>query len=297
VTASRPDRAARHNGADLIAPNFRPDLLAARVVRRTTLVLMLLAAVPPAVGDARPVLAAEPIARLDLRWWRERHEAKLRELAQVRPALIFLGDSITQDWEKTGPPEWRDFAPAWQRFYGDRRAVNLGFSGDTTASLLWRIRNGEVAGIDPKVAVVLIGANNLGRLHWSASDTVAGIDAIITELRLRLPDTKILLLSVLPSERSAWASDTTRDINRRLTMTYLLATGRAGAPSAGTQPVTFLDLTGVFMRNETLARDLYFDPYLTPPEPPLHPTAQGQALMSGAIEPTLAAMLHDKPHS
>ena len=83
----------------------------------------------------------------------------------------------------------------WQRFYGDRHAVNLGFTGDTTANLLWRIRNGEVSGIVPKAAVVLIGANNLGKVHWSAEDTVTGIDAIVSELRTRLPTTRILLLA------------------------------------------------------------------------------------------------------
>lgn len=150
----------------------------------------------PDAGSARAILAATPISRMDLSWWRERHEAKLAEVARTKPDLIFLGNSITADWEKSGPPEWQDFAPAWQRFYGDRRAVNLGFKGDTTASLLWRIRNGEVAGIAPKAAVVLIGANNLGRVHWSAEDTVAGIDVILAELHRRLPSTKILLLGI-----------------------------------------------------------------------------------------------------
>jgi lysophospholipase L1-like esterase len=223
---------------------------------------------------------------MDLPWWRARHEAKLTELAQSKPELIFLGDSITQDWEHVGPPEWQDFAPVWQRFYGDRHAVNLGFKGDTTASLLWRIRNGEVAGIAPKVAVILIGANNLGKLHWSAEDTVTGIDTIITELRHRLPTTKILLLGVLPSERSAWITETTNQINRMLAERY-----------KDDHSVSFLDLTALFMRNGKLNRELFLDPKLTPPDPPLHPSAQGQALMAKTMEPVLAAMLGDKPHS
>ena len=74
---------------------------------------------------------------------------------------------------KHGPPEWRDFAPQWQRFYGDRNALNLGFKGDTTASLIWRMQHGELDGISPKAGVVLIGANNNGRVHWSA-DADAG---------------------------------------------------------------------------------------------------------------------------
>jgi lysophospholipase L1-like esterase len=247
---------------------------------------LMLAVAAPAGGTARTILAATPIARTDLTWWRQRHEAKLHELAQAKPELIFLGDSITQDWEHAGPPAWQDFAPVWQRFYGDRHAINLGFTGDTTASLLWRIRNGEVSGIAPKAAVVLIGANNLGRVHWSAEDTVAGIDAIITELHKRLPATKILLLGVLPSERSAWITETTGQINTMLAARY------KDDPS-----VSFLDLTALFMRNGVLNRGLFLDPNLTPPDPPLHPSAQGQALMAGAMEPVLANMLGDRPHS
>ena len=141
------------------------------------------AVLPCCCSDAAPpphtVLAATPLSRMDLPWWRARFEAKQEELRTHHIDLMFLGNSITQDYEVSGPPEWRDFAPVWQRFYGDRNAINLGYNGDTTAHLLWRIENGEVAGIAPKVAVILIGANNLGRVHWSADDTVAGIDAIV----------------------------------------------------------------------------------------------------------------------
>jgi lysophospholipase L1-like esterase len=240
----------------------------------------------PVVGAARTILAATPISRLDLPWWRARHEAKLKELSEAKPELIFLGDSITEDWEHSGPPDWRDFAPVWERFYGDRHAVNLGFQGDTTASLLWRIQNGEVAGIAPKAAVMLIGANNLGNVHWSAEDTVAGIDAIIGELRHRLPTTKILLLAVLPSERSAWITETTAEINRMLADRY-----------KNDRSVSFFDPTALFMRNGALNRDLFLDPKLTPPHQPLHPSAEGQTLIAKAIEPVLANMLGDKPHS
>ncbi len=244
----------------------------------------VLAAARPG-NAAHTVLAAVPISRLDLPWWRQRHLAKLAELRRAKPALIFLGDSITQDWEDAGPEPWRNFVPAWQRYYGDRNAVNLGFKGDTTASLLWRIEHGETDGITPKVAVILIGANNLGRLHWSAADTVLGIDTIIAELHRRLPATRVLLLSVLPSERSEWTSQTTVTINRALAQKY-----------AHDPVVSFVDVTPVFMKDGRLNRELYLDPKLTPPDPPLHPTAQGQALMSAAMEPVLSGLLGDKPH-
>jgi len=234
---------------------------------------------------ARTILAAVPISRMDLPWWRVRFDAKQAELRARPPALVFYGDSITQDWERHGPPPWVDFAPIWQRFYGDRNAVNLGFIGDTTASLLWRIQHGEASGIDPKVAVILIGANNLGRLHWSASDTVLGIDTIVRQLRARLPHTRILLLGILPSDRSAWATETTAAVNRELASQFEHA-----------EDVTFLDVGHVFVRNGKLDPDLYLDPRETPPRAPLHPTAQGQALMAATMEPALAGLMGDNIH-
>lgn len=256
---------------------------------RRTIRLLLLASLlgtVAAAAQARTILAAIPISRMDLHWWRARFDAKQAEMRARHPQLIFLGDSITENWEKHGPPAWRDFAPVWQRFYGDRNAVNLGFMGDTTASLLWRIDNGELAGISPKVAVVLIGANNLGYLHWSADDTVLGIRTILQELHRRLPHTKVLLLSVLPSDRTEWATRTTGEINRELARMY--------PPGPGF--VTFLDVTHVFVRNGRLDRGLFYDPKLNPPEAPLHPTAQGQQRLAEAMEPTLAAMLGDHVH-
>jgi lysophospholipase L1-like esterase len=259
-----------------------------RLLSRTLIMLsLLLVPLPPVSGAtvARNILAATPISRMDLPWWRARFEAKQVELRERPPNLIFLGDSITQNWERHGPPDWADYAPVWQRFYGDRDAINLGFMGDTTASLIWRIRNGELDGISPKVAVVLIGANNLGRVHWSAEDTVAGIAAIIAEVHRRLPRAKVLLLGVLPSDRTIWATETTVVINRTLAAKY-----------AHDSVVTFIDVGHLFQHDGKLDRGLFYDPKLTPPEAPLHPTAQGMALMAAAMEPALAALMGDRNH-
>jgi lysophospholipase L1-like esterase len=226
--------------------------------------------------------AAEPISRLQTQWWRARHEEKLREIAHGPIDLVMLGDSITQNYEHAGAQGWDDFRPVWQRFYGVRHAVNLGFKGDATSHLLWRIEHGEVAGIAPKVAVVLIGANNLGRLHWSAPDTVLGIETVVAELHRRLPRTRILLLGVLPSIRSPWATQTTASINAALAEHF--GQGRVSF-------VTYLDVSSVFLRDGKPDPEKFLDPRLVPPEPPLHPTAQAQADMAAAIEPTLQRLL------
>jgi lysophospholipase L1-like esterase len=258
------------------------------MMRRLFLLGLAASAVAFVSGHApaaqRAPLAATPISRVDLPWWRARHEAVLQRLKSGEAVdLVWLGDSITQNWEKHGPPDWKDFAPVWDHFYGDRHALNLGFVGDTTASVLWRLDNGEVAGIKPKAVVLLIGANNLGRVHWGAEDTVTGIDAIVADMRHRLPGAKIVLLGVLPSDRTDWATETTVAINRALAKQYAHVDG-----------VTYMDVSSIFMHDGKLDRGMFYDPKETPPDPPLHPTAQALAKIAEAIEPTLAAMLGDK---
>ena len=245
--------------------------------------ILLLGAAALLGGADRVPLSASPLARLDTPWWRARHQEKLEEIRRGRVDLVWLGDSITQDWEMQGPPDWRDFAPVWQRFYGGRNAVNLGFKGDTTAHLLWRMQNGELDGIAPKAVVILIGANNMGRVHWTAAQTVAGIGAVVEEARRRLPAARIILLGVLPSVRSKWVTRTTNQVNRELATVY---------PAGG--PVTFMDLGRLFMRDGEVDRSQFYDDFLNPPDPPLHPTAQAQRQIAEAIEPVVAASLGDR---
>lgn len=235
------------------------------------------------VGGAAPRrarLATVPLSRMDLGWWRLRFAEKQAELRARPPNLVFYGDSITQDWELTGPEAWRNFAPIWERFYGRRGAINLGYKGDTTAHLLWRLQAGEATAIAPRAAVILIGANNFGRLRWPADDTQLGIEKIVTTLRERLPRTRLLLLGVLPSIRNAWVDQQTRVVNAGLARRY-----------GGESEAVFMDLASLFMRGGKVDPDRFIDPKLHPPEPPLHPTAQAQRDMADAIEPTLRRLL------
>ena len=138
--------------------------------------------------------------------------------------------------------------------------------------------------VGPGLAATRQGSENFQQ-NIAVPNPIA-IDTIISDLHQRLPKTKLLLLAVLPSERSAWITETTGEINRMLAERY-----NSGAN------VAFLDLTALFMRGGKLNRDLFLDPKLTPPDPPLHPSADGQAIMAKAMEPMLATMLDDKPHS
>lgn len=113
------------------------------------------------------------------------------EAHRGRVDLIFVGDSITQGWEGSGRAVWR-------KYYGDRRALNLGIGGDRTQHVLWRLDHGNLDGIEPRVAVVMIGTNNSGEDRNSATEMVDGVTAVVKKLRDKVPGMKILLLDIFP---------------------------------------------------------------------------------------------------
>jgi hypothetical protein len=250
-------------------------------MRRRTL-LAALSTLPAAAPPPRVPLAATPLSRADAKWWRDRHEAKLRELRAAPPRLLWIGDSITQDWERSGPPAHFDFQPVWNRFYAGRGAVNLGFKGDATAHLLWRLRNGEA--VPAKGAILLIGANNFGRLRWSVADSLRGHDACVAEIRRVVP--RLVVISVLPSDRGEWTATATRGMNAGLAERY------ANNKAPG---IAYVDATPLFETSGRIDTTQYYDPLLRPPEPSIHPTPQAHARLAALIEPHVAAMLGDKP--
>ena len=130
-------------------------------------------------------------------WWLARHKQKLTALKAIDQPIdmLFLGDSITHAWEVEGES-------AWQRYFAHHSVVNLGFAGDRTEHLLWRIRNGEVAQLSTKWIVLLIGTNNAGHRLDPPEDIAAGIQTILEELRLLLPASKILLMAIFPRSRN-----------------------------------------------------------------------------------------------
>ncbi|MFZ5576781.1 MAG: GDSL-type esterase/lipase family protein [Pseudomonadota bacterium] len=226
-------------------------------------------------------LATVPIGRMDLPWWRKRFEASLQQVRHSRAQLVWLGDSITQNWERNGPQPWADYQPIWQREYERYDALNFGFIGDTTSSVLWRLDHGQVAGLSPKVLILLIGANNLGRPHWGAHLTVPGIEAVVDKVHQLLPDTQVLLLGVLPSRRSAWISEQTLKINAALAARY-----------AHSKRVTFMDVGHVLLdAHGKPDPNLYLEGHEPRQTVLLHPDAQGMERIAQAITPTLDRLM------
>ena len=136
--------------------------------------------------------ATVPVPRLDQEWWRNRHREKVKLANKGNYELLFLGDSITHGWENAGKT-------VFNKYYNKRKTLNLGFSGDRTEHVLWRLLNGELAtNLNPKVATIMIGTNNTGHSMQNAEETFLGIKAIVDLLQDRRPKMKILLLGIFP---------------------------------------------------------------------------------------------------
>jgi lysophospholipase L1-like esterase len=206
-------------------------------------------------------------------WWLPRHLKKLDEIRALKAAgkhadVVFIGDSITQGWEKEGQK-------VWDANYAQYNALALGFGGDRTENVLWRLQHGEVDGISPKVAVLMFGTNNTGHRMENAALTAAGIRRNIDELRRRLPDTKILLLAIFP--RGQKADDPMRLLNERINAII--------AGFADGRHVFFQDINQAMLDADgTLSKEIMPDL--------LHPNEKGYEIWARSMKPQLQSLLN-----
>ena len=213
------------------------------------------------------VVPATQTAEWAVEWWGPRHAEKVREIKRGDIDLLMIGDSITHGWETRGKN-------VWEKYYKHRKAANLGFSGDRTEHVIWRLQNGEVEGISPRLAVLMIGTNNTGHRKDAAKDTAQGIEAIVKELRTRLPETRILLLAIFP--RSATADDELRKLNGEINK---IISGFADG-----KHVFYLDVNGGFLDEERgVSKEIMPDL--------LHPNEHGYELWAKAMEPTISRLM------
>ena len=124
-------------------------------------------------------------------WWEVRCLEKRNEIVANESGefdIVMVGDSITHRWEREG---CRLFAELKKRY----RILNLGYGGDRTQNVLWRISNGELEGYKAKLFTVMIGTNNRER---NPADIAAGVKAIVDTIRTRHPESKIILMPIFP---------------------------------------------------------------------------------------------------
>ncbi|MFQ5731164.1 MAG: platelet-activating factor acetylhydrolase IB subunit [Planctomycetaceae bacterium] len=238
------------------------------MIRRSLLALMsglLLAAGATRASAAEKKLhsAIRPVPRKG--GWMKRHEKMNARVAKGHVDLVFIGDSITHGWEGRG-------RKVWQKYYGKRNAVNLGIGGDRTQHVIWRLQNGNLKGISPKLAVIMIGTNNAG--SNSPRQIADGVTEIVNIIRKKTPKTKILLLATFP--RGKDGNDKRRQVNER--------SNAIVAKLADEKSVFYLDIGKKFLQDDgVLPRDIMPDL--------LHPNQKGYEIWAKAIEPSVKKLM------
>ncbi len=146
-------------------------------------------------GDRRQ--GDRPMARTDP----NSQTAHLELLEKARKGGIdvyFVGDSIVRRWGATDYPE---LLANWTSNFFGWNAADFGWGADRTENILWRLENGELDGVAPKIIVVLAGTNNVGAQPGATDvveDTTSGIKAILDVCRRKAPDATIVLTAIFP---------------------------------------------------------------------------------------------------
>ncbi len=252
----------------------------------------------PATTAAPANTATTPLQHKGKQW--EDRDAKINERAKQGDVdLLFIGDSITQGWDGKGKA-------VWQKYYGNRKALNAGVSGDRTEHVLWRLDHGDVDGIHPKLAVIMIGTNNVN--SNTAEEIAEGVKAIVSEVREKLPETKILLLAILPRgavteaqlEKAATQNGKKQvdpadmpakvEAARKLTAMQrekITVANDIISKLADNKTVFYMDIGSKFLGTDGVLPDDIMPDFL-------HPNDKGYEIWAEAIEPKVAELMGEK---
>jgi lysophospholipase L1-like esterase len=243
-------------------------------MRFRVIAIIALTAVTAVHAGQGPVPADRPVARTDANSGIA-HTQLLEKARAGRIDLYFAGDSITRRWGATDYPE---FLAHWTRRFHGWNAGNFGWGADTTQNILWRLQNGELDGVHPKVIVLLAGTNNVGSggapdsVAAKADDISRGIAAIVAEMRALAPRATIVLTAIFPRNDTMAAMPVIDEINRRIAR---LADGRS---------IRYLNVNGTLAD----AGGRLFDGMM---HDGLHPTIKGYQVWADALEPILVELL------
>ena len=206
-------------------------------------------------------------------WWTERHQTILSRL-NLNSELILIGNSIFHSLDN------KDRQGVWENYLDTYNTINMGISGDRTENVIWRLENGSLENIHPKVAIVLIGSNNTDGNHYlnisTPEELAEGIWKICTILKNKLPDTKIILMGILPYGYNPNHRDNLNKATNSIISKF---------PEANPL-IQYVDIGHVYYDAEGKIRPELMPDYL-------HPNAEGHMLMFKALENKIAQLMAD----
>lgn len=205
-----------------------------------------------------------------------RYHADFLERATSGPVgVLFLGDSITAGWARQ--------TEIWEDAWGAYQPANFGIGGDQTQHIIWRIEQGELDKVDPKVVVLMIGTNNIH--NFEADDISAANRKIVAMIHEKLPETKVLLLAVFPRGPRTNGKGVVEDYE--LHMQKINAINGDIAQLDDGNSIRFLDLGPKFTSADgTIAKAIMPDQ--------LHLSAAGYQIWVEGMKPLLEEMMNEE---
>jgi beta-glucosidase len=201
------------------------------------------------------------------------HEQLLEKKHGGRIDVYFEGDSITRRWGATDYPE---LLANWRANFFGWNAADFGWGADKVQNILWRLENGELDGIHPKVIVLLAGTNNIGGVPGDAhkvADITRALQAVVDLMRKKAPSATIVLTAIFPRNDNLGVMPEIDRVNADLAK---MADGRT---------IRYLSI------NDKLAdrRGWLFDGMMNPDH--LHPTVRGYQIWADALKPLFTEIL------
>ena len=232
-------------------------------------------------GQKGDFLAANPAARPVPRTqrWKNDHAKRNARLQKGNVGILLVGDSITHGWKR--------YPQVLKKTFGTQQVVNLGHPADKTENIIWRLTNHQLDKISPQVAIVLAGTNNSNNDEYSIKEIAGGVKAIVKLLHAKLPDTKILLMGILPrgsrDQRIGIKSGLTEAVMNPQ-WEKIDRVNRIVETFADGEHIIYLNINPSFL-NENGALPVTVMPDL------LHPNEKGYDLWGNAIMPALEKMM------
>ncbi len=214
----------------------------------------------------------QPIPKAGNENFFELHEQYLARAKSGPIGLLFLGDSITR--------QWVNVPHIWEHYYGQYNPAGFGIGGDQTQHVIWRIDQGELDGITPKVVVLLIGTNNCG--GYPAHEISAGIQKIISLIHEKIPTSKVLALGILPRGPRINADGNPDNWESHMEKIRTINANLAALDNGDT--IRHLDLTSSLTNKDGTIPEI-----IMPDQ--VHLTAAGYQLWADAMQPLLQEML------